>query len=100
MGLARALYGDPALVVLDEPNSNLDDAGEKALIEAISELGARGKTVVLVTHRQSTLAAVSKLLVMADGAVAAYGPRDEIFKALQARATSQRRPSVASAPTA
>ncbi|MCV2422136.1 type I secretion system permease/ATPase [Paucibacter sp. DJ2R-2] len=95
VGLARALYGDPALVVLDEPNSNLDDAGEKALIDAISDLGARGKTVVLVTHRQSTLAAVDKLLVLADGAMAAYGPRDEVLKALQARAASQRRPAAA-----
>ena len=98
LGLARALYGDPSLVVLDEPNSNLDENGEKALIEAIADLKARGKTVVLVTHRQSTLAAVDKLLVLAEGSVAAYGPRDEVFKALQTRAAGgaaavgQRRP--------
>jgi ATP-binding cassette subfamily C exporter for protease/lipase len=98
VGLARALYGDPSLVVLDEPNSNLDEVGEKALVDAISDLSTRGKTVVLVTHRQSTLAAVDKLLVLADGAVAAYGPRDEVFKALQARAAGpQRRPTGAAA---
>lgn len=88
IGLARALYGDPSFIVLDEPNSNLDETGEKALVETIRDLKARGKTVVLITHRLSTLAVVDKVLVLADGAVAAFGPRDEVFKAMQARAAA------------
>ena len=83
IGLARALYGDPSFIVLDEPNSNLDESGERALVEAVKALKARGKTVVLITHRMSTLAACDKILVLADGALAAYGPRDEVFKAMQ-----------------
>ena len=86
IGLARALYGDPAFIVLDEPNSNLDDTGEKALVEAIKDLKARGKTVVLITHRMSTLAVVDKVLILADGALVAYGPREEVFRAMQGQA--------------
>lgn len=83
IGLARALYGDPGFIVLDEPNSNLDDAGEKALVDAVRELKTRGKTVVLITHRLSALAAVDKILILADGALVGYGPRDEVLKAMQ-----------------
>jgi len=75
--------------VLDEPNSNLDESGEKALVEAVKALKAQGKTVVLITHRMSTLAVVDKVLVLADGALAAYGPRDEVFKAMQGQAQAQ-----------
>lgn len=83
IALARALYGDPQFIVLDEPNSNLDDAGEKALTEGIRELKTRGKTVVVITHRLSTLAVADKVLVLADGAVAGYGPRDDVLRAIQ-----------------
>jgi ATP-binding cassette subfamily C exporter for protease/lipase len=96
IGLARALYGDPSFIVLDEPNSNLDESGEKALVDAVKALRAAGKTVVLITHRMSTLAAADKVLVLADGALAAYGPRDEVFKAMQDRASgapAARRPA-------
>ncbi|MDO8332936.1 MAG: type I secretion system permease/ATPase [Pseudomonas sp.] len=82
IGLARALYGQPALVVLDEPNSNLDDAGEAALVTAIGELRAKGTTVILVTHRPSVLAVVDKLLVLQDGTQKLFGPRDQVLKAL------------------
>lgn len=88
IGLARALFGDPAVVVLDEPNSNLDDTGEKALVEAIKDLKARGTTVVLITHRMSTLSVADKVLVLNDGALAAFGPRDEIFKSMQPQAAA------------
>jgi ATP-binding cassette subfamily C exporter for protease/lipase len=86
IGLARALYGDPSFIVLDEPNSNLDESGERALVEAIKALKANGKTVVLITHRMSTLSAVDKIVVLAEGALAAFGPRDEVFRAVQAQA--------------
>lgn len=82
IGLARALYGQPALVVLDEPNSNLDDAGEVALVQAVRKLKAEGCTVVLVTHRPSILGAVDKLLFLKDGVQTLFGPRDQVLKTL------------------
>ena len=77
VALARALYGDPFLVVLDEPNSNLDAAGEAALTDAISRVRARGGIVVVIAHRPSALAGVDMVLVMGDGRVQAFGPKDE-----------------------
>ncbi len=85
IGIARALYGDPVLVVLDEPNSNLDEQGERALSETIRDLNSRGKTTVLVTHRMSALSHVKKILVLGDGALKAYGPRDEVMAAMQGK---------------
>lgn len=85
IGLARALYRDPVLVVLDEPNSNLDDVGEKALASAISDLAGRGRTCVLITHRPAVLPLANKLMVMREGTVAAYGPRDAVLAALNGR---------------
>jgi ATP-binding cassette subfamily C exporter for protease/lipase len=82
LGLARAMYGDPSLIVLDEPNSNLDEVGEQALVSAILDLRARGKTIVLITHRASAISATTKLLVMRDGAVQMFGPTKEVMTAL------------------
>lgn len=82
IGLARALYGDPSLVVLDEPNSNLDDAGEKALNQAIMFLKQRNKTVVLITHRTNLLSMTSKLLLLVNGNVNAFGPAQQVLQAL------------------
>lgn len=82
LGLARALYGDPALVVLDEPNSNLDDTGEAALVSAITDLRRRGKTVVLITHRSTVLGASNKLLVLADATARLFGPTREVLAEL------------------
>nr|WP_294523210.1 type I secretion system permease/ATPase [uncultured Rhodopila sp.] len=79
VALARALFGSPSLVVLDEPNSNLDSAGEEALIHALQELKAHGTTVVLVTHKISILATADRILVMVGGTVQTCGPRDEIL---------------------
>jgi ATP-binding cassette subfamily C exporter for protease/lipase len=79
LGLARAMYGDPALIVLDEPNSNLDELGEMALVNAVLDLRQRGKTIVLITHRPSALGATSKLLVMRDGSVQLFGPTKDVL---------------------
>lgn len=80
IALARALYGDPFLVVLDEPNSNLDSEGEAALTKAITGIRARGGIAVVVAHRPSALAAVDLVAVMAAGALQAFGPKDEVMK--------------------
>ncbi len=84
IGLARAIYGDPVLVVLDEPNANLDDVGEQALVRAVHGLKAAGKTVFLITHRPGILAVADRLLILRDGVVQADGPRDEVLAALRA----------------
>lgn len=86
IGLARAMYNDPSFIVLDEPNSNLDDIGEQALVSAVNELRQMGKTIVLITHRTSVLGVTNKLLLLNEGAAQAFGPRDQVLAALnQAR---------------
>ena len=102
VGLARALYGDPMFVVLDEPNSSLDEAGEAALASAILQLKARGTTLVIMTHRASVLAVADKMLVLHDGQTRAFGPRDEVLAALSkanAAQQNQARPAAPSAAT-
>lgn len=79
VGLARALYGDPVFIVLDEPNSNLDEAGERHLSQAIQQLKQEGVTLFVISHRTSVLKNMDKLLVMKDGQVSMYGPRDEVL---------------------
>lgn len=79
LGLARALYGNPVLVVLDEPNANLDDAGERALGQAIAQLKAEGTTLFVISHRTSVLKNMDKLLVMKEGQVSMFGPRDQVL---------------------
>ncbi len=80
IGLARALFGDPALVILDEPNAHLDSDGETALIETITELKQRGKAVVVMAHRPNGIAACDTLLVLDKGRQRGWGPRDEILQ--------------------
>lgn len=84
IALARAVYGDPFLVVLDEPNSNLDGEGEMALRQAIIDLRARGAIVVLIAHRPSVLAVCDRLLVLAGGMQRDFGARDEILRKITA----------------
>jgi len=79
IGLARALYGDPSFIVLDEPNSNLDDTGEQALGQAILELRRQKKTVVVISHRHPIVKVTNKLLVMNDGTVGAFGPTEQVI---------------------
>ena len=90
IGLARALYGAPTLIVLDEPNSNLDDEGDAALARAIAQASARGATVVVITHRTSVLGVAHKMLLIRDGVQQAFGPRDEVLAALQQAAVAPR----------
>jgi ATP-binding cassette subfamily C protein len=94
IGLARALYGEPFLVVLDEPNSNLDAEGEEALNRAVVGVRQRGGIVVVVAHHPSAVAGVDHVLVMADGRAQAFGPRDEVLARI-ARRPGQR-PAAAS----
>ncbi|MCO6428252.1 type I secretion system permease/ATPase [Nitrosomonas communis] len=82
IGLARAMYGDPSLIVLDEPNSNLDDVGERALLAAIVDLRNRGKTIVVITHRTSIISATTKLLLLREGALQMFGPTDQVLAEL------------------
>lgn len=82
VGLARALYGDPKLIVLDEPNASLDNEGELALLQAMADLKQMGTTVVVVTHKVSLLSNVDKLLLIKDGALVAFGPREGVLKFL------------------
>jgi PrtD family type I secretion system ABC transporter len=82
IALARAVFGNPSLVVLDEPSSNLDSDGDTALNECVLQLKAAGVTVVIVSHRPATLATVDRILVLTDGAVQAFGERNEVLARL------------------
>ena len=84
IGLARAVYGDPVLVVLDEPNANLDDVGEAALVRTVQELKAKGRTVFLITHRPGIVAVADRLLILRNGMVQTEGPRDEVLASMRA----------------
>ena len=93
VGLARAIYGNPKFVVLDEPNSSLDEAGDAALASAITELKAGGTTLVIMTHRDSVLAVADKMLLLQDGQNRAFGPRDEVLAALAKAHAAQAKPA-------
>jgi ATP-binding cassette, subfamily C, bacterial len=82
IALARCLYRGPSLIVLDEPNANLDSAGEEALLMAIQRLKAAGTTIVLITHKINILSLVDKIMIMGDGTVQAFGSRDEVLRRL------------------
>ncbi len=111
IALARALYGDPCLIVLDEPNSNLDSQGDKALNAAIQYMRGQNKTVIIISHRPAAITSVNKVLVLAGGQQEKFGLREDVFKigtpaqspiqAAQARARAQasRAPGQAQAQT-
>ncbi len=96
IGLARAMFGNPRFVVLDEPNSNLDGDAEQALIRGLEALKARGTTVILVSHRPTLVQGVDKVLLLRDGAAEAFGPRAEVLK----RLVQQSRPQEITQPPA
>ncbi len=82
IGLARAVYRNPCLIVLDEPNSNLDDQGEKELVEALERIKQLGSTVIVISHRTMVLQSMDKMLVLKEGAMINYGPRNQVLSAL------------------
>ena len=90
VGLARAIYGNPTFVVLDEPNSSLDEQGDAALASAIVQLKSRGTTIVVMTHRTSVLGVADKMLVLNEGQTQLFGPRDDVLKALSEAAAKAR----------
>jgi ATP-binding cassette subfamily C protein len=92
LALARAVYGEPALVVLDEPNANLDNEGDVALANCIMQLKRQKVSVVLIAHQTSTIGVADKLLAMHDGAVVLFGPRADVLDRIH------RRPTLAAAP--
>ena len=101
IALARALYDDPSLVVLDEPNSNLDEVGEQALAAAIAAFHERGKTVVLISHRASALAVTNKLLLLHEGTAQMFGPTAQVLADLGKLAAQAAKPErkAAAAPS-
>jgi ATP-binding cassette subfamily C protein EexD len=90
VGLARAIYGTPRLILLDEPNSNLDEVGERALASAIQALKLTGATIFVITHRTTILAQLDRILVMSAGGVSMYGPRDQVMAELDAQQLAAR----------
>jgi ABC-type protease/lipase transport system fused ATPase/permease subunit len=95
IGLARAVYGKPFVVVLDEPNANLDAKGEAALLQAIKALRAREAIVIVISHRMQVLAALDTVLVLHDGGVLALGRRDEVWAHLAQRSARQQETKIA-----
>lgn len=104
VGLARALYGDPRLIVLDEPNANLDDEGDRALHKAIADMKKAGRTVIVITHKPQMLAVVDKILVMSFGLTLAFGPRDAVLQSLRGPnmkvAANNEKPKLQAVPSA
>jgi len=95
IGLARALFGNPRLVVLDEPNASLDSEGEAALLDAIAHLKAQGTTVVIIAHRSNVLALADKLLVLRNGAIDLFGDCGEVIAQLNGAAAARSRGAIA-----
>src|SRR5262249_14241295 len=85
IGLARALFMSPGIVVLDEPNAHLDSSGESELVQALLRLKTKGNTVVLVTHKPALLAICDSVIVLSDGAVRTYGSAAQVLKQLAPR---------------
>lgn len=103
LGLARALYGNPQVIVLDEPNSNLDQEGDLALLKTLGQLKKDGRTVIVITHRTNVLSQVDKILLLINGEMALYGDRDQVLSKLQrppAQRTSAPSQYATSMPTA
>lgn len=89
VALARAIYGMPKFVVLDEPNSSLDEAGDVALLNALQYIKAQGTTLIVITHRPNILSVIDHMMVLTDGQIKAFGPRDEVLASLNPNKTAE-----------
>ncbi|HWI85671.1 MAG TPA: type I secretion system permease/ATPase [Sphingomonas sp.] len=89
VGLARTLFGDPSLIILDEPNANLDPEGEAALMAALAQAKARGATIVLISHKPQTFAQADKMILLVNGQIVEYGPRDQVMARFTAKPPTQ-----------
>ena len=87
IGLARALYGSPRLIILDEPNSNLDEVGDRALIAALHNIRLSGATLFVITHRTNIVSQLDRLMVMSNGGISLFGPRELVLNELNAQQT-------------
>lgn len=94
IGLARALYGNPRLIVLDEPNSNLDDVGDRALAAAVQQLKLTGATLFVITHRTNIVSQLDRLMVLNAGVISVYGPREHVLAELNAQRQQAQTPAV------
>jgi ATP-binding cassette subfamily C exporter for protease/lipase len=97
LALARAVYRSPKLVVLDEPNANLDEAGERALAQTVKELRNRGSTVFLISHRPTAVALADRIIIMGNGRIKLYGERDEVRRQFKQAAQQGALPKPATA---
>ncbi|KRW66608.1 peptidase [Pseudomonas sp. TTU2014-105ASC] len=100
VGLARAIYGTPRLIILDEPNSNLDEVGERALAQAIAQLKTTGATIFIITHRTNILAQLDRLLVLSNGTIGLYGPRELVMAELNKQQQAAQQKVAQAAPAA
>ncbi len=100
VGLARAIYGTPRLIILDEPNSNLDEVGERALAQAIAQLKGTGATIFIITHRTNILAQLDRLLVLSNGTIGLYGPRELVMAELNKQQQAAQQKVAPAAPAA
>jgi ATP-binding cassette subfamily C exporter for protease/lipase len=89
VALARAIYGMPKFVVLDEPNSSLDEAGDVALLNALQTIKAQGTTLIVITHRPQILSVIDHMMVLTEGQIKAFGPRDEVLASLNPKKTAE-----------
>lgn len=100
IALARAMYGDPALIVLDEPNASLDQEGDEALIQALQDMKREKRTVFVITHRPNVLGVADMVMVLAGGAIHAFGPRETVLKTLSVRGAGAKAELKAAPPAA
>ncbi|HWA23537.1 MAG TPA: type I secretion system permease/ATPase, partial [Caulobacterales bacterium] len=99
IALARALFGLPKLIILDEPNAHLDAQGEASLLEALKATRARGATVLVVAHRTGFMSVADKLMFIRDGRIEHFGPRDQVLARLAAAESGKPGPTLAPVPT-